>query len=129
MSCVLRVMGRRTSVEAFLAKSRLDAIPARSRTASRFAVNITVSAAPMDDFASQVKDALAFLSRHKRTLHRLAQDPGVARVTVDFAVEQKTGMASQSTTIPAELIRLASLAGIAIEISHYAVKFAKRRVS
>ena len=122
MACVLRLSGEKGPIDRFLdAASLWDSIVPRARPSATNWVVVSVSSAKIGDFATQVSDALAFLARHEPHIVRLAQEASVTERMLDFAVEWKSEMATQTERLPAELIRMAAVGGLAIELSHYAV--------
>ncbi len=82
-----------------------------------------VSDSDFDDFASQVRDAIAFLGSHSRDLEMLAALPEI-RGVLDFGVAWRD-VTAQVDSLPAELVRRAAEFGFGIELSHYPVSAEK----
>lgn len=131
MSAVLRAAGREFDVDAFLAGCTLPVcavkrrgqpvLPASQPSGRRHeesAVHITASGADFDEFPRQVVEATAFLQTEFESVRRLCQFPGVKGVTLDFGIERRD-VAVQCDHLPAELVKVAGLLGLAIELSHY----------
>ncbi len=131
MACVLRVSGRDFDVDAYLSRgvlvpsavyrrgeARFPTLPrARKRPESGF--NIVISKKEFSDFAGQVKDARAFLSRHRRAILALRRRKGVEGAVLDFGVERRPDAVVQVQAFPEELVRLAGLLGLALMLSYY----------
>ena len=129
MSCVLRAGGAAFDAHAFLRGSGLAAdvtfrrgepkVPGHPdgprRSISGF--NVGVSESGIDDLAGQVRDAIAFLDRHEGDLRRLADCPDVEHVSLDFAIRRR-GVAGQTDTFPAALLRRAGGLGIDLVVTH-----------
>jgi hypothetical protein len=81
---------------------------------------IMVSNADFDEFDLQVRDAIAFLELHGSLVAKASCFPGVEHAVFDFAVELREVHFSKSSYLPPRLIQLAAVAGIGVEISHYA---------
>ena len=70
------------------------------------------------DFSGQVHDAVAYLKNHEKAISLLLAYPNIG-VTLDFGVWRKD-VFSQSSSFPAELVRLAGALGLGLEVSMYA---------
>ena len=132
MSTVLRADGETFDVDAFVAgtgwrinrvyrrgEPRLPSKPGRG-ACERSGLCVWVSAAGLHDFPAQLRDAAAFLTDHAAEIRRLAAFPGVAGVSLDFAVAWRD-LAAQSESFPPEVVRLAGACGVGLELSHYSV--------
>ena len=132
MSCVLRAVGERFEVDAFLGDSpfsgasafrrgepRLpDAPEGQQRSASGF--NLSVSEAGLDDLGGQIEDATEFLREHEDELRRLSRFPGLQEVCLDFGVRRRD-VAAQTDVFPADLLWQAGALDIDLVVTHYAV--------
>jgi hypothetical protein len=132
MSCVLRAIGASFDVDAFLAKSELQAQTVFRRgeaklpggldgakwSASGF--NIAVSDGGLEDLGVQVRDAARFLSLHEEELRRLGGFPGVEEVCLDFGIRRRD-VAMQTDVFPADLLWQAGALDIDLVVTHYAV--------
>ena len=128
MSCVLRAGGIEFDTEAYLADSPFANVvrhrrgeprwPGSSRLNRASGFNVTVSEAAMDDLATQIDDAIAFLDEHEDELRRLGSFEGVEEVEIDFAVAWRD-LAAQSDWFPPELLWRAGALDIALRVSHY----------
>lgn len=76
------------------------------------------SRASFGEFPRQVAEATAFLRAEWEQVQRLCEWPGVEGVTLDFGIERRD-VAVQCDRLPAELVRLAGVLGLAIELSQY----------
>lgn len=92
---------------------------ANASRAVRSVISVGVSNAEFSDLPAQIGDALSFAQQHAAYLPRLRSFPGVERVVLDFAVEDRPGF-SQSDIFPAELLLLLGQAGIDLEVTRYA---------
>ena len=70
------------------------------------------------DLSAEIQDAIAFLQCHDAELARLSTIPQVTDRRLDFGYYRRDGF-MQSEYLPAELLRLAGVHGIAIELSLY----------
>ncbi len=132
MSTILRADGETFDVDAFIAgtdwrvdrvyrrgEPRLPSKPGRG-TSERSGLSVLVSAAGLDHFPAQLRDAAAFLAAHAGEIRRLIAFPGVAGVSLDFAVAWRD-VTAQSDGFPPEVVRLAGACEIGLELSHYHV--------
>lgn len=133
MAAVLRASGSDFDVDAFVADCnwavakvyrRGEAVFPQARPDGRkheeSGLNVVVSEAGFHEFARQLDDAAAFLAAGGAEVQRLGGFPGVTGVVLDFGIARRDVVA-QSDRFPAELVRLAGAAGIALELSHYPV--------
>ena len=129
MSCVLRIAGKTLDVDSLLLHTSLPVDRTWKKSEPRIlkdryhtdsGVTIVVSEADLDDFASQLADASAFLTSHAPTIATLTSFPGVQEACLDFAVALVEGFVSQTSYLPASFVQAAGMAGIGIAISHYA---------
>jgi hypothetical protein len=127
MCCVLRVQGEEFTVDDFLAGCVLPVYEVfrkgeerAHRTESRWSVSGFKSDVSNNssELAEQVKDAIEFLQRYSSDLKRLASNPAVTDVRLDFGYDHKN-MAVQSEYLPPRLLRLAADLGVGIELSLY----------
>jgi hypothetical protein len=98
----------------FLATFPVANVSARGET-----LIVSVSDCDGGDFSGQVRDAVAYLKNHEQALRRLLAYPNIG-VNLDFGVWRKDAF-SQSSFFPVELVRLAGVLGLGLEISMYAV--------
>ena len=130
MSTILRADGETFDVDAFIAgtdwrvdrvyrrgEPRLPSKPGRG-TSERSGLSVLVSAAGLHDFPAQLRDAAAFLETYAGEIRRLVAFPGVAGVSLDFAVAWRD-VAAEFNSFPPELVRLAGACGIGLDLSHY----------
>jgi hypothetical protein len=129
MGCYLRVSGRQFDVDAYLRRGSLTAARVyrrgepefkskpRGRKLRRSGINILVSLRDQSDFAGQLKDAVRFLGRYMRAIQALRRRPGVEGGVLDFGVEPRADAAIQMNRFPAQLVRLAGRAELALELS------------
>jgi hypothetical protein len=108
MSCLLRATNL-----SIADKLRSAGIPVVVRPDGDW--NAEVSTADMTDRASQVKDAIQFLSTHRELLLDLPP-----KACLDFGVAAKD-VAAQFEEFPSELLRLAGQLNLDLAISIYAV--------
>jgi hypothetical protein len=133
LSAVLRASGSDFDVHAFVADCdwkvaqvfhRGEAVfpetkPGR-RSGGESGLNVVVSEAGFHRFDEQLRDAIEFLAVSAAEVRRLVAFAGVTSVVLDFGIAWRDVVA-QSDQFPAELVRLAGAAGIALELSHYPV--------
>lgn len=123
--CVLRVEGSSFDVDRFMAGSKLSPCKiwhvgekaGKTRPASVTA-GIHVVTSNADDLPTQIEQTLEFLRRRRDELLRLRDEKGVDDLLLDFSVLDRD-VAAQYDRFPAELVRVASDYGMAIEISRY----------
>jgi hypothetical protein len=135
LAAVLRASGRDFDVDSFVdgchwriaavfhrgdARARRPHAGADGRRCEESGLNVVVSEAGFHEFATQVSDAVAFLSDQDAAVRRLVAFPSVTDVVLDFGVAWRDVVA-QSDRFPADLVRLAGACGIALELSHYPV--------
>lgn len=133
MPAVVRAYGTDFDVDGFLAACDLPICAVNRRGEARrpasqpdgprnqrSGVHISVSDADFDDFAGQVTEAIDFLRKNNVELQRLCGWGGVDDVTLDFGIERRD-VALQCDYFPAELVRLAGLLGMGIELSQYPI--------
>jgi hypothetical protein len=131
MSCILRVSGRQFAARAYASRTNLPIVAVHMRGEPRLprtqpngkkwsasGVNIRVSGADFTNLKRQIRDAVAFLTKHRVALRRLGRIAGVEALTLDFGVADRD-VAAQFNYFPPELIAAAGLLGIGIEISRY----------
>ena len=131
MGCVLRVSGTESAIQEVLRDpvfSSIAVVPVRVRGENRTqtSANIEVSSAGLNDLPGQIVDALVFLSTYGSKIESCRRS-GIQEVVLDFGVEWKSGMASQTHTLPADLVSLAATLRAAIQVSHYAVRGRRQR--
>src|SRR5471030_603086 len=98
MSCMLRVSGKQFESRKYSERTDLPLANVYVRGEPRFrsdptgkknmtsGITITVSRADFTNFKRQVRDATAFLAKHKRQLARLRNKVGVEKMVLDFGV-------------------------------------------
>jgi hypothetical protein len=130
MSCVLRASGKTFASREYAARTSLPVLKVYARGEPRFrskpdgkknqrsGVNISVSDADFTNLKRQIRDAIAFLARHKRALSRLRRSEGLEDLTLDFGVADRD-VAAQFDYFPADLLLAAGRLGIGIEVSRY----------
>jgi hypothetical protein len=124
--CVLRVWGSAFEPESFLTSSSLTPCnvfrkgepKAKERVWETSGMTISVSDVSGDNFVEQVQDAIQFLKVYENELARLIKHSGVEEMSLDFGVNRKDGFL-QTSFFPPDLISLAALLGIGIELSIY----------
>lgn len=124
----LRISGRNVDVDPLLAILPFDVAAVhrkgdRNILSSRppldgSTINIGVSNAEMANLNAQISDAEAFLHRYKEALNQIGAFPGVERLVLDFAIEDRNGF-SQSDRFPASLLATMGALRIDLEISRY----------
>lgn len=132
--CVLRVSGETFDAAKYLALSgfeadrifhrgapRLESKPDGKRN-ERSGFAVTVSEASWESVRPQVEDAIAFLTKHGEAIKLLRAAPGVEDMRLDFPVDLRIDRAqimTQFDYFPPELVSLAGVLGLGIEISVY----------
>jgi hypothetical protein len=130
MSCILRISGKDFDARAYARRTSLPVVKVYMRGEPRFwhkptgkkninsGVNVEVSRAEFENPKRQIRDAIAFLVKHRRAVQRLRNTVGVEEITLDFAIADRE-VAAQFDYFPPELIRSAGSLGIGIEVSRY----------
>jgi hypothetical protein len=131
MPAVLRAYGKNFDVDAFLTDCALPVCEVKRRGQPVFpasqpdgrrheasGVHVLASDADFNQFPRQVEESITFLQGSEAELRRLCSFPGVEGVTLDFGIERRD-VAVQCDRLPAELIRLAGLLALDIELSQY----------
>ncbi len=131
MSAVLRAFGSDFDVNAFLVGCTLPVCAVKrrgepvyptsqpdGRRHTQSSVNVTVSDAEFDDLPRQVADAIEFLRTEAVQVRRLCAFPGIDGATLDFGIERRD-VAVQCNHLSPELVRLAGLLGLGIELTQY----------
>jgi hypothetical protein len=85
------------------------------------------SDAGFHEFPRQVEEASTFLRDNLEQLLRLCTFPGVEGVSLDFGVSRRN-VAVQCECLPADLIRLAAMLGLSIEVSQYPAEETANRI-
>jgi len=132
--CVLRVTGKHLDVDRSLASSGLTPChvfkAGEPRSGSgpdgkRYdtcGFTVEVSRASRSSLVEQVRDAVAFLGRHRDALTALRSNPDVEDLRLDFAlqlrIDGKTVIA-QFDYFPPELVSRAGALGLGLEVSIY----------
>lgn len=108
--CVLRVSGEEFDPEPFLASSSFSPMrvfhrgePAALRDRAHLKASGFVQAVsdrPWSDLPGQIEDSVAFLRKHRDELLRLAADPTVSDMRLDFASTGKESSRSSTTCPP-----------------------------
>ena len=131
MPCILRVSGRDFAARAYARRTSLPVVKTYMRGEPRLpraqsdgktnktsGISIDVSGADFTNIKRQIRDALAFLARHRAALRRLRHVTGVEQLTLDFGIADRE-VAAQFDYFPPELLLAAGQLGIGIEISRY----------
>lgn len=131
MPTVLRAYGAAFDVDTFLAGCTMPVCAVKrcgepvfpasqpnGRRHEQSGVHVSASDADFGEFPRQVAESIAFLRAEAEQVRRLCEWPGVEGVTLDFGIARRD-VAVQCDHLPAELVRLAGLLGLAIELSHY----------
>ncbi len=130
MGCVLRAFGSEFTVDGFLVESRLKPYEIYHKGKPRVedkpdgevndksGLKIDVSEADFDDLKGQVTDAIFFLKRNRKELKRLCRFAGVEGACLDFALI-KRDVSCQYDILPAELLYLAGIIGLDIELTQF----------
>ena len=142
MPCHLEATGRNFDVDRFLKQTELKPYLVFRKGEPRFkhirkdelmkysGLRVNVSKAGFNNLGGQIQGAIRFLKKNKTALRKLSGFPGVKCVYLDFGYEWREAVA-QFDYLPTELIRLAGLSGIGIEMSLYlpcAKKGRKKRI-
>jgi hypothetical protein len=132
--CVLRVRGNKFEPAKYLASSKLEPYSVFRAGDPRFASRrngkvyetsgfmVDVSRGPWNTLAGQAADAIAFLKKHRRTLHHLRSIPEVEDIRLDFRLDlriDREKVFAQFDYFPPELVSLAGALGFGLEISTY----------
>ncbi|MEO5822731.1 MAG: hypothetical protein ABIT71_19660 [Vicinamibacteraceae bacterium] len=130
MACYIRAYGSRFDVDAFVGSSSIEwpdvwrageakvlAEPNSPKEYQKSGLQIEVGDG--DQFTSLLRDASDFMRKNRDELLRLASDPGVERVEIDFGLTWNSNMAVVSVTMPAEFVALAGEVRFAIEVTYY----------
>jgi hypothetical protein len=131
VSAVLRAYGDSFDVEAFLEGCSLPVCAVKrkgepvypasqphGRQHEQSGVHVNISDPGFDAFPNQVTEAVTFLQSQFEEVRRLSEWPGVGDITLDFGIERRD-TAVQCNVLTAELVRLAGLLGMSIELSLY----------
>jgi hypothetical protein len=128
MSSVLRVGGVELNVEDIFSIQKV--VPEtvwrkdefRSKTSKRYrdsGVNYLVSDEDLDDFKLQVADAYKFLKENVDWIRDVVLVKGVEYTVLDFAVSFYQDSFAVFCAFPSELVKLAAIAGVGLEVSFY----------
>jgi len=77
-----------------------------------------VSEADFDEFERQKLDAIEFLKRNGDQIQELMNLSGIDGADLDFGIYRRD-VPVQCDNFPAELVKLAGIFGLGLEISHY----------
>jgi hypothetical protein len=82
---------------------------------------VAVSEASWSDLGSQVREACAFLDRHRDEIRALRATGAVQDMRLDFPVRLRIGekIVAQFEFFPAELVERAGVLGLGLELSIY----------
>jgi hypothetical protein len=80
--------------------------------------NVEVSDADFANLDRQIDDAIRFLKEHVDELRRLSTFPGVEKMWLAFAIEDREAP-FQTDCLPAKLLQLAGSLGMDISLSRY----------
>lgn len=137
MNCYLTISGRNFDPAKFLKESRLASASEiwrhgdpllskwlqkelKRKTKPDSGFQIAASDGGNDhQIASQVRQAIRFLKRHRHDLKRLAQSSSVEQRRLRFAILWPRGIVSLGRVLPVELLGLASQFRIEIELAVY----------
>ncbi|MDO8654378.1 MAG: hypothetical protein Q7R66_19580 [Undibacterium sp.] len=133
MSCILRISGASLDVDFMMSGSGCGHLPYQlwrkgeagtlnGEMHADSGVNFLASEAGLDDFATQVKDALAFLEESVALVAKMARFTGVQIAVLDFGISRSDGSTAQFCHLPPRLVQLAASAMLALEISLYAAQ-------
>ncbi|HEV2314949.1 MAG TPA: hypothetical protein VGR94_06565 [Candidatus Acidoferrales bacterium] len=127
--CVLRARGASFVVDEFLASSSLTPITVFRRGQPQWAqappgtpipnesgFHAIASEADFSNLQAQITDAVYFLEQNQDELARLVAFPGVEKVSLDFAIEERD-MAAQSERFPPNLLRIVGNLDIWLEFT------------
>lgn len=122
--CVLRAGGKKFDVDEYMALCSIRNVIVAKRGDKRInRINansgITIFISNHKHVKTQAKDILLFLINNRGDLMRLKDCKGVDYFFLDFGVLVSEGVLSQSTLIPADLIKAISEFNIGITISYY----------
>lgn len=132
--CVLRVTGKRFDADLHLGLSGLTACrvfrageprsqskpEGKRNEVSGFTVDVSRYSGA--DFTGQVIDAIAFLKEHEQVIAKLRSSPGVDDIRLDFPIDlriDRHNIMAQFEYFPPELVSLAGLLGLGLEMSIY----------
>jgi hypothetical protein len=129
MACRLTIIGD-FNPEELLSAYGIDLPPERiwqkgeiltkDRICETSGIQFFVSKAPRDDYRRQFKEAAAFLWVNKQWLRVITKDPRVAEGCLDFGLAQDHHLAYYRR-LPLNLIQMAAVCSVEIELSFYAV--------
>lgn len=132
MTCSLRLFGKELDINSLVQGLSLkphrvwqkgdvvsfgDAKGAKAGN-PRSGASFIVSDADLLDFEHQLQDAIHFFGAHMNDIQKMSKFPGVESVIVDFGIQIRD-VAVHSDFLPATFVKLASKAGVSIELSHY----------
>jgi hypothetical protein len=130
MNCTLKANGTCFDVDEFLKVSSLDALNAFHRGEAQFpissvtrksqyaGVSVSVGVREFSDLDHQITDAIEFLTANETELMRLRNFPGLERMYLEFAVENRD-MVFQSDAFPPLLLSLLGRLNIGLVVSRY----------
>jgi hypothetical protein len=126
MSAVLRAYGDSFDADTFLKDCTLPICAVKRKGSPVFpasqpdgrrhnssGIHVSISDADFSEFPRQVIETIAFLDLNREQVARLAEFPGVERITLDFGVVREE-MLLQIYHLPVALIQLAASCGLAI---------------
>lgn len=133
MSCILRISGVSLDVDLMMSGSGCGHIPYQiwwkgeagmftDEVRADSGVNFLASEGNLDDFAAQVKDALAFMEENAALVAKMAKFSGVQMAVLDFGISRSDGPTAQFCRLPPRLVQLVASAMLALEISYYAAQ-------
>ena len=127
---MLRISGGELNVDALVASTCLTSEAIHRRGDPRHSTrpggkrfktsgaSFVVSEADFDQFRIQNEDAIAFLSENKQELQTLMAFPGIEDGCLDFGIFFRD-VPAQCDHFPAELVAIAGVLGLGIELSQY----------
>lgn len=135
MSCILRIIGAKFDVDAFIAKSKVRPYKVFYKGEPRLkgkphgakqihsGLAIQVGKSDMANFKGQVQDAVRFLTRNRAKLRYISKKKGIQHAILDFGIDRKVGANRQlieTNFLPNRLLKLAGEIGLGIELTFYA---------
>lgn len=129
--CVLRIFSDTDSFKSFALGTKLEVVSVHDKDEIRkigkkipmpqYQISLAVSDRDWDDFPSQVKDAIVFLSENFDELAKMQRNHKVDDAYLDFPIESRLDgdIVNQNDHLPRQLIALAGKLNFGIEISIY----------
>lgn len=101
MSCILRIIGEKFDVNAFILQSGIEPYKVfykgdpkchskpNGAKLNNSGCAIELSNAGFDDFSQQLKEVITYLTQHKEKLKLINGFPGIEHSVIDFGIEHK----------------------------------------